>query len=905
MSTIRTMAGRALPLVLIGLAVAAIGVLFATDFFGSAGDAGTESAGDDGYGDEMTVDGMGDESLDETGTGDSIGLAGLYGDGDMGAVRTRLLWVAGAKPVVGQAVSLVNRKGAEVKALTTDQQGVALFGGIAPGRGYSLMIDGEGFQPVHIRGITIPKGDTKRLDDIYLGEHVVLRGRVIDVDGKPLPTASVSVFDGREAVETDGIMFRMVNMAMNLPSPREQTQTGDDGYFTLTSLEDGVYRLIARRSGYASEHEKDVVVQTDRSGKTLTLVLDEGSQLKGVVKDSVGRPIANARVIAIQESGRWMQMETPQREYTTTNEYGEYVLDTLSPRNQYRFGVMAKGFMPLFDTGAKTIEGSQVRDFELPVGGTLTGVVVDKATQKPIADASVAVFVGEMNWRRRDNGKQAASTIVRTGKDGTFELNGVMAGPVPSAQIKAVGYVTASYSQWTQNQWPDVAEEETTEVRVELERGGLVKGTVISADNKQPVAGATVLLDGGGWGGMMQGLPSTVTDENGQYQLVGVRPGNYTVVASADGFAPARAEDARVTMGESGGEHTVDLDLTEAGLVKGVIVDSNGEPVAGVRVRVQQRAEPQPEGQNANNRNNRRGRRGRGGSMTMRMLQNSRAVIDMTSVDGKFELRGVAAGRWVVVAESEEYVRSYSQPFRIGAGETEEVEVAMTDGAVLAGRVVDERGSGVRGARVRIGKLDDDQVRRVNLNAWQVDRQLEATVYTTDSEGRFRIENLEPGVTAVKVEVPDHITYYRRDLRVRAGEVYDGYTISMSKGETIQGTVRGADGKPIQGAYVAVTARENPREDGGMAAEGEEPTTIEPSMGAQTDAQGRFTIENVPADGSHSVVVWWATGHQSYRQSTDNSAIRRGVRAPSRDIDFKLKKNEPRPEGERRGRGDR
>ncbi len=123
--------------------------------------------------------------------------------------------------------------------------------------------------------------------------------------------------------------------------------------------------------------------------------------------------------------------------------------------------------------------------------------------------------------------------------------------------------------------------------------------------------------------------------------------------------------------------------------------------------------------------------------MTMRMLQNSRAVVDMTSTDGKFELRGLSAGRWVVVAESEEYVRSYSEPFRIAAGESEEADVTMTDGAVLAGRVLDERGIAVRGARVRVGHLDDSLARRVNLSSWQVDRLLESTIYTTNEQGRF------------------------------------------------------------------------------------------------------------------------------------------------------------------------
>jgi hypothetical protein len=192
-----------------------------------------------------------------------------------------------------------------------------------------------------------------------------------------------------------------------------------------------------------------------------------------------------------------------------------------------------------------------------------------------------------------------------------------------------------------------------------------------------------------------------------------------------------------------------------------------------------------------------------------------------------------------------------------------------------------------------VGQIEPGQARQVYLSAWRADRALDPKIYTSDAEGRFTIEGLAPGTTLVKVEANDYVTFYKRNLRVQPGGNYDNYTVRLDKGEIVEGIVRGTDGKIVTGAYVALTQRDEPTMDGGgTVPEGEEAPDVEPSRGAQTDENGRFRIVNVPR-GTYSAVVWFARGYKTYRREQNASAIKRGISAPSGEVEFRLEPEEP------------
>jgi hypothetical protein len=139
----------------------------------------------------------------------------------------------------------------------------------------------------------------------------------------------------------------------------------------------------------------------------------------------------------------------------------------------------------------------------------------------------------------------------------------------------------------------------------------------------------------------------------------------------------------------------------------------------------------------------------------------------------------------------------------------------------------------------------------------------------------------------VKVEHPAWVTSFRRSLTLEPDAVLENHAISLRRGEVAEGVVRGADGRPIEGAFVVVTAQRSPGPgDAGPTDGGGE--SVEPAMNARTDRDGKFKVENVPP-GTWSVVVGFAPGHAGWFGGQDEAAIVRDVSVPAHGVEFRLK----------------
>jgi protocatechuate 3,4-dioxygenase beta subunit len=469
----------------------------------------------------------------------------------------------------------------------------------------------------------------------------------------------------------------------------------------------------------------------------------------------------------------------------------------------------------------------------------------------------------------------------------------VLPGPVMSGIVKAPGYTSVSATSWTGNAWPDVTLDAPAQVEVVLARGGRIEGVVRTPEG-QPIAAATVVAAAGGMMAMMSlfgGSPSGETDAEGRYRIDGVAPGEYHLAAVAPGFAPAEAGDAstKAAVPEQGGTVALDLVLAPACVISGVVLDGQGEPVPGARVRTRPSL--------GNLMGGGRGGAGGGGGLPAntgaRMIAALRTSADLTDPEGRFRLEGVSPGvDWTVEAEAEDFVPVQSERLRLKAGEAKELKLLLVGGATLSGYVTGEGGSRVAGARIRVGTLEPEEAARPFLSAWQADRMLDARVFVSDDEGRFLIPNVKPGRVAVKAEHPDWVTSFKRNLSLAPDEVRENHAILLARGEVAEGVVRGADGRPLEGVVVVVTSQRNPgpgSTDAGTAEGGGE--GVEPAMNARTDRDGKFKVENIPP-GTWSVVVGFAPGHAGWFGTQDESAIVRDVSVPAHGVEFRLKAQE-------------
>ena len=144
----------------------------------------------------------------------------------------------------------------------------------------------EGMVPVGTAPFSLPRDATKDLGDIALQHGVHLSGRVLDTLGAPVAGLTVRLqWNGGSST------------GLSYTTPRGTT--GDDGSFDLGPWLAGTFELRVEPARLLSP--RSVKVQDDADDQQIQVLVEARSRLPaiaGVVVDSRGAPLANARVRA-------------------------------------------------------------------------------------------------------------------------------------------------------------------------------------------------------------------------------------------------------------------------------------------------------------------------------------------------------------------------------------------------------------------------------------------------------------------------------------------------------------------------------------------------------------------------------------------------------------------------------
>jgi hypothetical protein len=181
--------------------------------------------------------------------------------------------------------------------------------------------------------------------------------------------------------------------------------------------------------------------------------------------------------------------------------------------------------------------------------GTLTGNLTARAGGAPVAGATVAYSGGSTT----------------TDANGNYTLTDVLPGE------KLVTFSATSYA--TVRKTKEVIGGTTATLDVALDPPGTITGKVTDSSSGDPIAGATILYDGG----------STTTNGSGNYTIAGVPAGSQQLIASADGYESSSAQNVNVPANNS-----VDADIALAPkptFIAGEVRDNlTGQLVAGATV---------------------------------------------------------------------------------------------------------------------------------------------------------------------------------------------------------------------------------------------------------------------------------------------------------------------------------
>lgn len=503
----------------------------------------------------------------------------------------------------------------------------------------------------------------------------------------------------------------------------------------------------------------------------------DGPTVEGqVLEGGSSRPVGGAEVFASC------------REFTagplqaTTDEEGRFSFDWL-PEGQCRISARREGFSaggPSSGPANLTIRaGAEVYHVDLRLwrAASVSGVVL--VGDRALAGATISVVYYEAPGETETF---SLSPGVRSGDEGQFVLTDVLPGTVQ---------VLAEHDDYVLGESDEITlkpGELRERVVIRMPATGEVLGRVVDSRGRG-IASARLTL-----GGSPAGVLVVRSDRRGFFGFEGVRPGPFTLVATAPGYGEVRDTGIRVVGGDA---VEVEVELREVDGFGGIVIDPEGRPVADAAVFV-------------------------GGPRTPR--GSFRRPDAHTDSDGRFWVPRLPRPEEVCYATHPHYAPSDDVP---APEPGDSVELRLGSGGKLVGHVVDGNGDPVTRYFVQLegfrpaggGGVGGPSRQRLEVEA---------------EDGAFTFEGLAPGRYDLRVSATGYPMVISRGHNVMPSAETDTGAIRLFRGGSISGrVVDGETGEPIPQALVMVASRMDVTAIGGR-------------QRMLTDAAGRFMLEGIP-----------------------------------------------------------
>ncbi len=577
------------------------------------------------------------------------------------AVRGRVVDAYHERPVSGVWLWL----GRGARYFQAVEEGV--FELRAPSRA-ALSFGGPGYLTIAYRP---PTGGAELI--VRMAPAMSLQGRVVDAAGEGIPGAAIGGDEVRRV--TAGRRRRELQGGGYWQLEEIRTTTGGDGSFELRRLApERRFELRAAASGYAARHQAVPPLLPGQPAEELVIVLERAYSGFGRVLNEREMPIGGAEVSLLPTlTGSAMEQDFEVRESyrAATDAEGWFTLRDL-PAGTYYLAARAAGFPELLVPGVEVVAGDEPNDLGTLIlaPGVLLSGRVRGAGGGPVAGAQLSVrdADGEQIVVQRAGSAWFASTASR--QNGSFHFGGLPRDSRLVLLVVADGFLTRELAVTTGT--------DDQRLEVELARGARVAGTVLDPRGR-PASGAAVSLQAAG---AQRGLSTAtsrtaLTGEDGRFEAVGLRPGEYRIMARR---GVEESEPVRRRL-ESEGLADLYLELRSKASLTVSVRDPRGRPMARAAVHLMPVADsPGP-------RRGRLERTGASGDVVFEPLDAGTYTVasghpDLGTAEAKVEIADSAA-------------QSLELRFTGGAGSAEGDERRL-----VSGRVIDPEGAPVSGASV-------------------------------------------------------------------------------------------------------------------------------------------------------------------------------------------------------------
>lgn len=798
----------------------------------------------------------------------------------MGLVRSEEgLPVVGARVVVKAelGMGLAMQLGEEAlreEAVTDGRGAFRVARSPVPTADVTVRIEGRGFLPFEEkRTPDREKGDAS-LGDFALERGVVLAGRVVDADGRPVAGAVVRRLDPDDP-DIQVAMFQMAQ-AMRGEAMTSQAETDAEGRFELPYEAVGDYALVADHPDHPRARLEAKTPALGREDLSVVLRFPRSATISGVLAGYPGRRdnvFVRARLIQAEgedDSPAFLRqmgaLATDVR--VEPDEAGGFVLRGLLAGRRYEvWSDVMNGLMQYTPCSERVEVDAGTSELELAweSGATVSFELQDSATGAPLTRGDV-----RYRWTNAEGGFMANARKVESFQGKRVELTELRPSPSPG-QLE-IGVFVEGYQ--VERREVSVPELERVELGViGLRRSPRVRVQVIEAVTGDPVRNARVVLRPESEGRREEFFDVGDKISNGRTDRDGVCDleacGTETAVLSVRkrGFAPAQIEELAMP-GEGDLEQVVRL--YEGGEITVTVVDAEGRP-SGERP-----VEHRHDGERDDTRST-----ASDGTLVYR---------DLGPGNHEFRIGGQArrgrGGMQVKIGGGPE--GDWKSVVLVGGGEAA-LTLELPPAAKLAGRVT-LRGQPVSGARVSLVEgeaISADEELRAQLGDRMRRWAPQASGSdTTGGKGDYELEELPLG---------------RHNLRVvpQGGGPAHYVLVDLEPGENsvdvalpsagVEGRVIDEDGRAIDGASVLVR-----RVRDGESLDGADWARTQAAMrffgggktgGERSEATGAYRVEGVPED-TKLVLEVSASGYVAGRSDAFEVA-RDQLR---RDVDVKLRR---------------
>ena len=527
-----------------------------------------------------------------------------------------------------------------------------------------------------------------------------------------------------------------------------------DGTFRLDHLDPRRehHSLYARKDGYAETARQLDATDLD---EPLELVMTRGARVEGSVLSPSGDPLPGIELTI------GFSQFAYNRQVAISDTAGRYVVDHV-PVGPQTLWAQALPWAPAqVNFKIESDESRVVQDVRFELGHFLAGRVLGPDGE-PEAGIRVNAHIDH----------EYIGSGTRTEADGSFRLVGLPDRPLV-VELYGSGYVRVEER---------VTELDREDLELRIAPAGIVRGQVVDAVSGAPVEEFVVrliapALEAGeeqtyGYSATWSREGHRFRDEQGRWDTEGeeLTPNEWIgVEVQAEGYAPLQNRRVRIQPHDKPAVEVFALSIGAA--VKGTVIDADGAPVPNAEVVF----------------------RAAGTPLNAWVEKVYEAGITTTDATGSFELTNVAPGESTLWVQAPDRQRHIDGPFFLESEETVRRTVVLPRGLRLAGRALLASGEADAGRKVALYLLESET--------------RFSTQTTTDSEGRFSFENLQPGLYQVsrveQTEAGDHYSWVAFYEVVEGRETRE-VEIRNSGSSKLVGTVLLPNGDGADGARVSL-----------------------------------------------------------------------------------------------------